>query len=162
MDGSLLCASCLGQVRPNQLPVVWAKLFARDSALGELLDGHAVTDGYRANAAGPARHIRDVCTQVLCQLGHASKSTGRKEFAQRHSSSVAISYSTHKPLLFLLFSVLLSNQHMRSIEEIRRNNILVYKNEDGKQWLMPLNPLHEPIREKFHILGTVLGKWEDG
>jgi SOS-response transcriptional repressor LexA len=38
----------------------------------------------------------------------------------------------------------------------------VYKNEDGKQWLMPLNPLHEPIREKFHILGTVLGKWEDG
>lgn len=89
MDGSLLCASWLVQVRPNQLPVVWAKLFARDSALGELLDGHAVTDGYRANAAGPARHIRDVCTQVLCQLGHASKSTGRKEFAQRHGETLA-------------------------------------------------------------------------
>lgn len=38
----------------------------------------------------------------------------------------------------------------------------VYKNEDGKQWLMPLNPLHEPIRERFSVLGTILGKWEDG
>ena len=38
----------------------------------------------------------------------------------------------------------------------------VYKNEDGRQWLQPLNPSHEPIREKFHIIGTVLGKWEDG
>lgn len=38
----------------------------------------------------------------------------------------------------------------------------VYKNEGGRQWLQPLNPSHEPIREKFHILGTVLGKWEDG
>ena len=38
----------------------------------------------------------------------------------------------------------------------------VYKNEDGRQWLQPLNPSHEPIRENFHILGTVLGKWEDG
>ncbi|MFT3815447.1 MAG: S24 family peptidase [Acidovorax sp.] len=38
----------------------------------------------------------------------------------------------------------------------------VYKNEDGRQWLMPLNPQHEPIREPFRVLGTVLGKWEDG
>lgn len=38
----------------------------------------------------------------------------------------------------------------------------VYKNEDGRQWLQPINPSHEPIRESFHILGTVLGKWEDG
>jgi SOS-response transcriptional repressor LexA len=38
----------------------------------------------------------------------------------------------------------------------------VYKNEDGRQWLQPLNPTHEPIREEFKILGTVLGKWEDG
>jgi SOS-response transcriptional repressor LexA len=38
----------------------------------------------------------------------------------------------------------------------------IYKNEDGRQWLQPLNPSHEPIRGKFHILGTVLGKWEDG
>lgn len=38
----------------------------------------------------------------------------------------------------------------------------VYKNEDGRQWLQPLNPSHEPIREAFHVLGTVLGKWEDG
>lgn len=38
----------------------------------------------------------------------------------------------------------------------------IYKNEDGRQWLQPLNPSHEPIRENFHIVGTVLGKWEDG
>lgn len=38
----------------------------------------------------------------------------------------------------------------------------VYKNEDGRQWLQPLNPTHEPIREEFKILGTVLGKWEEG
>jgi SOS-response transcriptional repressor LexA len=38
----------------------------------------------------------------------------------------------------------------------------VYKNEDGRQWLQPLNPSHEPIRERFKILGKVLGKWEDG
>ena len=37
----------------------------------------------------------------------------------------------------------------------------VYKNEDGRQWLQPLNPAHEPIRDNFHILGKVLGKWED-
>lgn len=38
----------------------------------------------------------------------------------------------------------------------------VYKNEDGRQWLQPLNPSHEPIRAAFKVLGTVLGKWEDG
>lgn len=38
----------------------------------------------------------------------------------------------------------------------------VYKNEDGRQWLQPLNPSHEPIRQPFRVLGTVIGKWEDG
>jgi SOS-response transcriptional repressor LexA len=38
----------------------------------------------------------------------------------------------------------------------------VYKNEDGRQWLQPLNTSHEPIRDNFKILGKVLGKWEDG
>lgn len=37
----------------------------------------------------------------------------------------------------------------------------VYKNEDGRQWLQPLNPAHEPIRDNFHIIGKVLGKWEE-
>lgn len=36
----------------------------------------------------------------------------------------------------------------------------VYKNEDGRQWLQPLNPTHEPIRDEFKVLGTVFGKWE--
>lgn len=35
----------------------------------------------------------------------------------------------------------------------------VYKNEDGRQWLQPLNPTHEPIRDPFEVLGTVIGVW---
>ena len=37
----------------------------------------------------------------------------------------------------------------------------VYKEEDGRRWLLPLNPKHEPIRTAFTVLGTVIGKWED-
>jgi SOS-response transcriptional repressor LexA len=37
----------------------------------------------------------------------------------------------------------------------------VYKEEDGRRWLHPLNPGHEQIREPFKVLGTVIGKWED-
>lgn len=36
----------------------------------------------------------------------------------------------------------------------------VDKNEESRQWLQPLNPSHEPIREEFKILRTVLEKWE--
>jgi len=37
----------------------------------------------------------------------------------------------------------------------------VFKQEDGRRWLLPLNPKHEPIRSAFTVLGTVVGKWED-
>ncbi len=37
----------------------------------------------------------------------------------------------------------------------------VYKEEDARRWLQPLNPTHEPIREPFTVLGTIIGKWED-
>lgn len=37
----------------------------------------------------------------------------------------------------------------------------VFKEEDGRRWLQPLNPNHEPIREAFKVLGTVIGKWEE-
>lgn len=37
----------------------------------------------------------------------------------------------------------------------------IYKNEDGRQWLMPLNPQHPPIYDEFSILGTVIGGWVD-
>ena len=37
----------------------------------------------------------------------------------------------------------------------------VFKEEDGRRWLHPLNPSHEPIRQPFTVLGTVIGKWED-
>ena len=38
----------------------------------------------------------------------------------------------------------------------------IYKNEDGRQWLAPLNTQHPPLFERFTVLGTVIGKWEDG
>jgi SOS-response transcriptional repressor LexA len=37
----------------------------------------------------------------------------------------------------------------------------VFKEEDGRRWLLPLNPKHEPIRTAFTVLGIVIGKWED-
>lgn len=37
----------------------------------------------------------------------------------------------------------------------------VYKNEDGRQWLAPLNNTHPTIMEPFKVIGTVIGKWED-
>jgi len=37
----------------------------------------------------------------------------------------------------------------------------VYKDEDGRKWLAPLNSSHPPITEPFKVIGTVIGKWED-
>lgn len=37
----------------------------------------------------------------------------------------------------------------------------VFKQEDGRTWLQPINPTHEPLRGEFKVLGTVIGKWED-
>lgn len=37
----------------------------------------------------------------------------------------------------------------------------VFKQEDGRVWLQPINPMHQPITDKFKVLGTVIGKWED-
>ena len=37
----------------------------------------------------------------------------------------------------------------------------VFKDEDGRQWLAPLNEQHPTMHEPFHVLGTVIGKWED-
>ena len=32
--------------------------------------------------------------------------------------------------------------------------------EDGRRWLKPLNPLHQPIHDEFEVLGTVIAKHE--
>ena len=37
----------------------------------------------------------------------------------------------------------------------------VFKQEDGRMWLQPINPMHQPIRDEFKVLGTIIGKWED-
>jgi SOS-response transcriptional repressor LexA len=37
----------------------------------------------------------------------------------------------------------------------------VFKEEDGRRWLQPLNPHHQPIREPFTVLGTVVLKLEE-
>ena len=43
------------------------------------------------------------------------------------------------------------------------NDVLfkIYKNEDGRTWLQPLNPMHRNIEGEIVVLGTVIGKWED-
>jgi SOS-response transcriptional repressor LexA len=47
------------------------------------------------------------------------------------------------------------------IEESNKITFKEFKQEDGRSWLLPLNPKHEPIRTAFTVLGTVIGKWED-
>jgi SOS-response transcriptional repressor LexA len=47
------------------------------------------------------------------------------------------------------------------IEESSKITFKEFKQEDGRRWLLPLNPKHEPIRTAFTVLGTVIGKWED-
>lgn len=37
----------------------------------------------------------------------------------------------------------------------------VFKQEDGRVWLEPINNRHEPIRDPFKVIGTVIGKWEE-
>lgn len=37
----------------------------------------------------------------------------------------------------------------------------VYKDEDGRKWLAPLNTTYPTIMDPFKVLGTVIGKWED-
>lgn len=37
----------------------------------------------------------------------------------------------------------------------------VYKEEDGRRWLAPLNQMHPPIFEPFKVIGTVISKFED-
>lgn len=37
----------------------------------------------------------------------------------------------------------------------------VFRDEDGRKWLQPLNPQYPPIHDPFRVLGTVIGKWED-
>jgi SOS-response transcriptional repressor LexA len=47
------------------------------------------------------------------------------------------------------------------LEDQEEATFKVFKNEDGRMWLQPLNPQHEPIRRPFKVVGTVIGKWED-
>lgn len=35
----------------------------------------------------------------------------------------------------------------------------VFKQEDGRTWLQPLNPMHLPIHDEFKVLGTVIGSF---
>lgn len=37
----------------------------------------------------------------------------------------------------------------------------VFKQEDGRTWLTPLNIQHPVITDPFKVLGTVIGKWEE-
>lgn len=35
----------------------------------------------------------------------------------------------------------------------------VFKEEDGRRWLQPLNQSHPPIVAPFSVIGTVIGTW---
>jgi SOS-response transcriptional repressor LexA len=37
----------------------------------------------------------------------------------------------------------------------------VFKQEDGRIWLQPINPMHDKLTQPFKVLGTIIGKWED-
>jgi SOS-response transcriptional repressor LexA len=37
----------------------------------------------------------------------------------------------------------------------------IFKQEDGRIWLQPINPTHDKLTQPFKVLGTVIGKWED-
>lgn len=47
----------------------------------------------------------------------------------------------------------------RAIDSGNEATFKIYKNEDGRQWLQPLNPSHQPIRDPFEVIGTVIGLW---
>jgi len=37
----------------------------------------------------------------------------------------------------------------------------IFKNEDGRTWLEPINTRHDPIKDPFKVIGTVIGVWHE-
>lgn len=37
----------------------------------------------------------------------------------------------------------------------------IFKKEDGRIWLEPINTRHDPIKDPFKVIGTIIGKWEE-
>ena len=51
----------------------------------------------------------------------------------------------------------------RVIALVEETNKLTFRifHSGNRPWLEPLNPMYEPIRTPFKVVGTVFGKWED-
>lgn len=47
------------------------------------------------------------------------------------------------------------------LDETNDVTFKVYKEEDGRKWLAPLNSMHPPIFASFRVIGTVISKFED-
>lgn len=47
------------------------------------------------------------------------------------------------------------------LEDTDEVTFKVFKQEDGRIWLQPINPTHDKLTQPFKVLGTVIGKWED-
>lgn len=70
--GGLHCGGCgleTGQFWPNQLPVIRAKIAARNRAIGGLFDHCAAVDWHRALAIDPVRQVGGVRANLQGQLG---------------------------------------------------------------------------------------------
>lgn len=98
-----------------------------------------------------------------CPVGH-----GKRAFALRvRGDSMTASYGRTYPEGCIIFvdpdrrSPINGERVIAKLAGTDEVTFKIYKSEDSRIWLQPLNPSHQPIREAFKILGTVIGKWED-
>jgi len=76
------------EFRPDQMPVVWTQVFARDGAIRSALDGNA---SLRRNWGGAAAHLRKVRSRDAQQIGESrcgSAACGGDVCLEIHSASL--------------------------------------------------------------------------
>jgi SOS-response transcriptional repressor LexA len=98
-----------------------------------------------------------------CHVGHSGKS-----FALRvQGDSMAAPFGRTYPQGCIIFidperqTPVNGDRVLAKILGTSSVTFKVYKEEDGRRWLQPLNPSHEPIRQPFKVLGTVFMKIEE-
>ena len=47
------------------------------------------------------------------------------------------------------------------LDDSNKVTFKIFKKEDGRVWLEPINTRHDPIKDPFKVIGTVIGKWEE-
>lgn len=117
-----------------------------------------------AEVREPAPNYHDSSTYLPCPVPHSPTT-----FALRvKGDSMTAPYGRSYPEGCIIFvdperrSPVNGDRIVACLADSNEVTFKVYKNEDGRRWLQPLNPLHQPLHDRFSVLGTVLGKWEDG